>query len=54
MTRDIAVDEPALELAVREAMLLNDALGGISNGKLKNGFCKINSHGSRLHIGLSC
>jgi hypothetical protein len=50
--RDIAVDEPALELAAREAVLLDDAPRGIGHGKLEDAFCQIHSYSSRLHVGL--
>ena len=50
--RDVAVVEPALELAAGEAVGFDDFPGSIGNGELEDGFGKVDGHGSRLHVGL--
>jgi hypothetical protein len=50
--RDVAVDEPALELAARETVLLDDTPGGIGDGELEDGLGKIDGYGSSMHGGL--
>lgn len=50
--RDVAVVEPALELAASEMVGFDDFPGSIGHGKLENGLGKVNGYGSRLHVGL--
>jgi hypothetical protein len=50
--RDIAVEEPAFELAARQAMLFDDAPAGVGHSDLEHGFGQINGHGSSIHGGL--
>ena len=47
-----SVGEPALELAARQALGINETPLVVSDGELENGFGQIDGHGSSMHLGL--